>query len=96
MIVDFNRTIAYVCAGCGEVSYGDFSLFELSGNRGISVSCDCGRSSLKISYKTKKREESRHMTKIPPVFSFHLTEFSISTVPNNHIGTHNIEYTVRL
>lgn len=52
MIVDFNRTIAYVCAGCGEVSYGDFSLFELSGNRGISVSCDCGRSSLKIAYKT--------------------------------------------
>ncbi len=48
MIIDFNRTVAYICPGCGEVTYGVFSLFELSGGRGISVSCDCGKSQLKI------------------------------------------------
>ena len=54
MIIDFNRTVAYVCPGCGDVAYGKFSLFELSGGRSISVSCDCGKSSLKISYKNDK------------------------------------------
>ncbi len=54
MIIDFNRTVAYVCAGCGEVTYGEFSLFELSGGRGISVSCDCGKSALNISSKNAK------------------------------------------
>ncbi len=48
MIIDFQRTVAYICSGCGEVAYGEFSLFELSGGRGISVSCDCGKSTLRI------------------------------------------------
>ncbi len=52
MLIDFNRTIAYVCPGCGEIAYGEFSLFSLSGGRGISVSCDCKKSELKISYKS--------------------------------------------
>ena len=52
MIIDFNRTAAYICPGCGEVTYGKFSLFELSGGRGISVSCGCGKSSLDIMYKS--------------------------------------------
>lgn len=51
MIIDLNRTVAYVCPGCGEVAFGEFSLFELSGGRGVSVSCDCGKSSLNISTK---------------------------------------------
>ncbi len=51
MVIDFNRTIAYVCPGCGEVAYGDFSLFELSGGRGISVSCSCGKSSCELNTK---------------------------------------------
>lgn len=54
MIINFKRTIAYVCSGCGETTFGDFSLFELSGGRGISVSCDCSKSSLKISTKDGK------------------------------------------
>ena len=54
MVINFNRTVAYVCSGCGEVTYGDFSLFELSGGRGISVSCDCGKSQLKIFPKNEK------------------------------------------
>lgn len=54
MIIDFNRTVAYVCPGCGDVAYGKFSLFELSGNKGVSVSCDCGKSSLEISYKNDR------------------------------------------
>lgn len=53
MIIDFNRTVAYMCPGCGELSFGDFSLFELSGGRGISVKCDCGMSQLHIMPKTK-------------------------------------------
>ena len=52
MIINFNRTVAYVCPGCGEITYGEFSLFELSGGRGISVSCDCKKSSLEIFYKS--------------------------------------------
>lgn len=52
MIIDFNRTVAYICPGCGEIAYGEFSLFELSGGRGISVSCGCGKSALKISCKS--------------------------------------------
>ena len=52
MIIDFNRTVAYICPACGEATYGKFSLFELSGGRGISVSCGCGESSLDILYKS--------------------------------------------
>lgn len=48
MIINYNRTVAYICPGCGEVAYGNFSLFELSGGRGITVSCDCKKSSLAI------------------------------------------------
>ena len=51
MVIDFNRTIAYVCPGCGEVAYGDFSIFELSGGRGISASCSCGKSSCQLNTK---------------------------------------------
>lgn len=51
MVIDFKRTIAYICHGCGEVAYGEFSLFELSGGRGVSVACDCGKSSIKINTK---------------------------------------------
>lgn len=53
MVIDFNRTVAYLCPGCGEMTFGEFSLFELSGQRGISVKCDCGKSELKIFPKTK-------------------------------------------
>jgi len=52
MLINFNRTVAYICPGCGEVSYGEFTLFELSGGRGISVSCDCGKSTLRIFCKS--------------------------------------------
>ncbi len=53
MTINFNRTVAYMCARCGEVAYGDFSIFSFSGNRGISVKCGCGKSSLKIYPKSK-------------------------------------------
>lgn len=53
MVIDFNKTAAYLCPGCGCMTYGNFSLFELSGGRGISVSCGCGKSHLKILPKTQ-------------------------------------------
>lgn len=53
MIIDFNRTIAYRCSSCGEIVYGDFSLFELSGEKGISVHCSCGNSSVSITAENK-------------------------------------------
>lgn len=53
MVVDFNRTVAYMCPGCGEMAFGAFTLFELSGERGIAVNCDCGKSQLKIFPKSK-------------------------------------------
>ena len=53
MIINYNRTVAYICPGCGEVAYGNFSLFELSGGRGIAVSCDCKKSSLEIYPKSE-------------------------------------------
>jgi len=53
MVIDFNRTVAYLCPGCGEIAFGDFSLFELSGGRGISVKCDCGKSQLKLFPKSE-------------------------------------------
>ncbi len=52
MNIDFNKTAAYMCPGCGCMTYGAFSLFELSGGRGISVSCGCGKSHLDILPKT--------------------------------------------
>lgn len=52
MVIDFNRTVAYICPSCGEVAFGNFSLFELSGGRGLTVSCGCGKSTLKIAYKS--------------------------------------------
>lgn len=53
MVIDFNKTAAYMCPGCGCMTYGSFSLFELSGGRGITVSCGCGKSSLKIFPRTQ-------------------------------------------
>ena len=59
MIIDFNRTIAYRCASCGEITFATFSLFELSGQKGISVQCSCGNSVLtivpegKVNYRLK-------------------------------------------
>lgn len=48
MIIDFNRTIAYRCASCGEITFASFSLFELSGQKGISVQCSCGKTTLSL------------------------------------------------
>lgn len=54
MVINFDRTVAYRCASCGEITFGTFSLFELSGNNGISVHCSCGQTHLRIV------PESRH------------------------------------
>ena len=51
MIIDFDRTIAYRCPSCGEITYGNFSLFEISGKKGISVHCACGESCISITSK---------------------------------------------
>ncbi len=48
MLINFDRTIAYRCPACGEFAYGDFSLFELSGHKGISVRCSCEHSAVEI------------------------------------------------
>ena len=53
MIIDFGRVAAYLCPACGNVAFAEFSLFELSGGRGIVLSCDCGKSHLNISPRTK-------------------------------------------
>lgn len=53
MIIDFNRTVAYRCASCGEITFATFSLFELSGEKGISVECSCGKSVLNIMPENK-------------------------------------------
>ncbi len=53
MVIDFGRTAAYMCPACGNMTYGNFSLFELSGGRGISVSCGCGKSHLNIVPRTQ-------------------------------------------
>ena len=55
MVINFKRTVAYMCPSCGEMTFADFSLFELSGERGISVSCGCQKSQLKIFPKTKEQ-----------------------------------------
>lgn len=48
MIINFDRTAAYRCPSCGEISFGNFSMFELSGKKGVSLQCDCGQSDLVI------------------------------------------------
>lgn len=48
MVINFDRTAAYRCPACGEISFGDFSMFELSGTKGVSVECTCGQSRLLI------------------------------------------------
>lgn len=53
MLINFDRTVAYRCSSCGEISYGNFSLFELSGSKGISVQCSCGKSNLYIMPENK-------------------------------------------
>lgn len=55
MVIDFNRVVAYLCPGCGEMAFGEFSLFELSGERGICVNCNCKKSQLKILPKSKSQ-----------------------------------------
>ncbi len=53
MVIDFDRTAAYMCPSCGNMTFGAFSLFELSGGRGISVSCGCGKTHLDIFPRSK-------------------------------------------
>lgn len=53
MVIDFGRVAAYLCPACGGIAFAEFSLFELSGGRGISLACDCGNSKLNISPRTK-------------------------------------------
>lgn len=53
MIVDLNKTIAYRCASCGEITFVEVSLTELCSNNGIAVHCSCGQSCLEI--KTQNR-----------------------------------------
>lgn len=48
MVIDFDRTVAYRCSSCGEIAYGNFSLFELSGGKGISMHCSCGATSISV------------------------------------------------
>lgn len=48
MLINFNRTAAYRCSSCGEISFGNFSMFELSGAKGVSIQCACGQSRLMI------------------------------------------------
>ena len=54
MVIDYNRCASFMCPSCGEMAFGDFSLFELSGGRGISLKCGCGKSHLDILPKTKE------------------------------------------
>ncbi len=86
MIIDFKRTVAYICPGCGEVTYGDFSLFELSGGRGVSVSCSCGKSLLKIFTKNGTtytvsvgcqvcETEHEYMVPLPDLLHKHFMDF---------------------
>lgn len=53
MVIDFDRTIAYRCPSCGEITYGRFSIFELSGKKAISVHCACGDSNITISPQSR-------------------------------------------
>ena len=48
MIINFDRTAAYRCPSCGEITFGSFSMFELSGEKGVSIECSCGQSELII------------------------------------------------
>ncbi len=48
MIINFDRTAAYRCPSCGEITFGEFSMFELSGEKGVSVQCTCGQSDITI------------------------------------------------
>ena len=53
MIINFDRTVAYRCPSCGEITFGTFSMFELSGEKGVSVQCSCGQSNLVIAPENK-------------------------------------------
>ncbi|MGN1059852.1 MAG: hypothetical protein ACI4QW_05405 [Clostridia bacterium] len=53
MVINFDRTAAYRCPSCGEISFGDFSMFELSGSKGVSLRCSCGQSSLLVAPENK-------------------------------------------
>lgn len=53
MVINFDRTAAYRCPSCGEITYGDFSMFGLSGKKAVSIECDCGQSSLLIMPENK-------------------------------------------
>ncbi len=53
MIINFDRSAAYRCPSCGEITYGNFSLFELSGSKAVSVQCSCGQSNLVIAPEGK-------------------------------------------
>ena len=55
MVIDYNRCASFMCPSCGEMAFGDFSLFELSGGRGISLKCGCGKSQLDILPKNKEK-----------------------------------------
>ncbi len=94
MVIDFNRTVAYMCPGCGEMTFGNFSLFELSGQRGVSVKCDCGKSQLKILPKSNTEYvvssrclvcDEEHIFQIPLQELLHQNCVAFSC-PDIHIG----------
>lgn len=53
MVINFDRTAAYRCPSCGEITFGDFSMFELSGTKAVSIQCSCGQSNLLIRPENK-------------------------------------------
>ena len=53
MVINFDRTAAYRCPSCGEIAYGDFSIFELSGTKAVSIQCACGQSNMIIAPENK-------------------------------------------
>lgn len=55
MIINFDRTAAYRCPACGEITFGNFSMFELSGTKGVSIQCTCGQSALLIVPENKNQ-----------------------------------------
>lgn len=53
MIVNLNKTMAFRCPYCGEITFAPISLFELCSNKGIAIRCACGQGGVAI--KTENR-----------------------------------------
>lgn len=55
MMLGKEQTIVFRCATCGRFCFNNLSLFNFSGKKEEYLSCKCGKTSIKVIFKDKRK-----------------------------------------